>query len=121
MSPQVVVMGSLRLWRWYEETLPKGIGKARRDLGHLHLKWMVEKKIEENQGMMKEEVMRNGMKRGVFREGNSLDEILDFGKHAGKTFRQVYMEDPLYCNWTVREIKPGVMKLKQFKFFLRRI
>ena len=51
---------------------------------------MVERKIEENQGMLKEEVMKDGVKKGVFREGNSPDEIIDFGKHAGKTFRDVY-------------------------------
>ena len=76
-----------------------------------HLKWMFEKKIEENQGMMKEEVMKDGMKRGGVREENSLYEILDFGKHVGKSFRQVYMEDPGYCDWAVRQIKPGAVKL----------
>ena len=39
---------------------------------------MVEKKIEENQGMLKEEVMKDGMKKGVFREGNCPDEIPSF-------------------------------------------
>ena len=51
---------------------------------------MVERKKEENQGMLKEEVMRDGMKKGVFREGTSPNERLDFGKHVGKTFREVY-------------------------------
>ena len=40
---------------WYVETMPREISKARRDLGILHVRWMVEKRIEENRGMMKEE------------------------------------------------------------------
>ena len=44
--------------------------------------------------MLKEEVMRDGMKKGVFREGNSPNERLDFGKHVEKTFREVYLGDP---------------------------
>ena len=82
---------------------------------------MVEKKIEENQGMLKEEVMRDGMKKGVFREGNSPDEIIDFGKHAGKTFKEVYLTDQEYCNWTMRQERPAARKLVQFKYFLRRM
>ena len=75
-----------KMFKWYGGSLPKEISKAMRDLGLLHLRWMVKKKIEENQGMMKEELMRDGMKRSVFREGNS-------GEYVEKTFRQVYMED----------------------------
>ena len=61
---------------------------------------MVERKIEENQGMLKEEVMKDGVKKGVFRESNSPNERLDFGKHAGKTFRDVYLN-----------VTPGVLQL----------
>ena len=50
---------------WYGEMMPKGISKAKRDLGILQVRWMVEKKFEESQGMMKEEAMKDGMKRGV--------------------------------------------------------
>ena len=75
---------------------------------------MVERKIEKNQGKMKAEVMRDGMKKGVFRQGNSQNERLDFGKHAGKTFREVYLEDQGYSGWTVRQEKPGAKKLGQF-------
>ena len=73
--------------RWYEDKMPREISKGKRDVGILQLRWMVEEKMEENQGMLKEEFMRDGMKKGVFREGNSPNERLDFGKHAGKTFR----------------------------------
>ena len=58
--------------------------------------------MEENQGMMIEEVMRDGMKKGVFREGNSPNVKLDFGKHVRKT-----LEDPGYCGWTMKQEKPG--------------
>ena len=82
---------------------------------------MVEKKIEENQGMFKEEVMRDGMKKGVFSEGNSPDETIDFGKHAGKTFKDVYLTDQEYCSWTMKQERPGARKLVQFKYFLGRM
>ena len=85
---------------WYEETMPKGISKAWRDRGILNVRWMVEKKIEENQEMMKEEAMKDGMKRGVFKEGNGPNEVLDFDKHVGKTFRQVY--------WKTQSIADGL-------------
>ena len=79
--------------RWYEDRIPEDTSKAKHTLaeevGMLGVRWMVEKKIEENQGMLKEEVMKDGMKKGVFREGNSSDETIDFGKHAGKTFKDV--------------------------------
>ena len=81
----------------------QGVSKARRDLGILHVRWMVEKRIEENRGMMKEVVI--SAKGRVPEKGPS--EMLDFGKHAWKTFRQVYLEDPGYCNWTVKQDKPG--------------
>ena len=54
-----------------------------------------------------------------FREGP--DETLDFGKHMGKMFREVYLEDPSYCSWTVRQDKTGAMKLRCFKYFARRM
>ena len=109
------------MFKWDGGSLPQEISEGTKDLGHLHLKWMVEKKIEENQGMLKEEVMRNGMKRGVFRKDHTPDEIIDFGKHVGKTFRQVYVEDPEYCSWAVRQMKPTSTKLNQFKYFVRRM
>ena len=37
------------------------------DVGILQLRWMVDKKMEENQRMLKEEVTRDGVKKGVFR------------------------------------------------------
>ena len=43
-------------------------GKGRN--GVLHVRWMVERRMEENEGMMKEEAMRDGVKRCVFRFGN---------------------------------------------------
>ena len=83
---------------------------------------MVERKIEENQGMLKEEVMKDGVKKGVFREGYSPDEIIDFGKHAGRTIRRgVYLRGLGYCSWTMKQERPGARKLVQFKYFLGRM
>ena len=65
--------------------------------------------------------MRDGMKKGVLREGNSPNERLDSGKHAGKTFWEVYLGDQVYCGWTMRQEKPGAKKLVQFKYFLPRV
>ena len=71
--------------------------------------------------MMKEGVMGGGMKRGIFGDGNGPNEVLDFGKHVGETFKQVHLEDPSYCSWTVNQDKPGAAKLRQFKYVLRRM
>ena len=52
--------------------------------------------------MMKEEAMRDGVRKRVFRDGNGPDERLDFGKHTGRTFRKVFLQDPSYFSWTVK-------------------
>ena len=70
---------------------------------------------------MKKEVMKYGVKKEVFREGNSPNERPDFGKHVGKTFRDVYLNDQGYCSWTMRQERPGAKKLVQFKYFRRRM
>ena len=61
------------------------------------------------------------MKRGMFRDGNGPNQVLDFGKHVGKTFRQVHLEDQGYCDWAERQVQPGAPKLSQLKYFLRRM
>ena len=83
-----------QMLKFYEETMPKEIGPARREMGVLSVRWMVERRMEENKEMMKEEAMRDGIKRGVTREGSGPDEKFDFGKHTGRTFREVYLVDP---------------------------
>ena len=107
--------------RWYEDKKPENTSKAKHEVGMLGIRWMVERKIEENQGMLKEEVMKDGMKKGVFREGSSPDEKIDFGKDVGKTFKDVYLTDQEYCNWTMKQERPGAKKLVQFKYFLGRM
>ena len=107
--------------RWYEDRIPEDTSKAKHEVGMLGIRWMVERKIEENQGMFKEEVMKDGMKKGVFRESNSPDEIIDFGTHVGKTFKDVYLTDQEYCSWTMKQERPGARKLVEFKYFLRRM
>ena len=107
--------------RWYADKMPRDISKVKREVGILVIRWMVERKKKENQGMLKEEVMKHGVKKGVFREGNSPNERLDSGKHAGKTFRDVCLNDQGYCSWTMRQERPRANKLVQFKYFLRRL
>ena len=70
--------------RWYEDRMPRDISQVKCEVGILGIRWMVERKIEENQGMLKEEVMKDGVKKGVFREVNSPDERLDFGNLLGR-------------------------------------
>ena len=81
-----------KMLEWYAGMMPQEVSAARREMGVWQVKWMAERRIEENQGLMKEEVMRDGMKRGMFPDGNGPDEILDCGKHVGKTHKQVCME-----------------------------
>ena len=49
--------------RWYEDKMPGDISKATRDVGLLAIRWMVERNIEEHQGMLKEEVTKDGRER----------------------------------------------------------
>ena len=107
--------------RWDEDRIPGDISKAKHEVGILGIRWMVERKIEENLGMLKEEVMKDGMKKGVLREGNSPDEIIDFGKHVVKTFKDVYLNDQEYCSWTMKQERPGARKLVEFKYFFWRV
>ena len=58
---------------------------------------------------------------GMFRDRNGTNEVLDFGKHVGKTLRQVHLEDQGYCDWAVRQVPPSAPKLSQLKYFLRRM
>ena len=104
--------------RWYEDRIPGDISIAKHEVGILGIRWMFERKIEKNQGMLKEDGMKDGMKKGVFRGGDSPDEIINFGKHVGKTFRDVYLNDQEYCSWTMKHERPGARKLVQFKYFL---
>ena len=46
------------------------------------------------------------------REGNSPNERLDLGKHAGNAFKEVYLQ---------RQEKPGAKKLVQLKYFSKRM
>ena len=54
--------------RWYEDRIPEDTSKAKHTLaeevGHVggQMDWL-KSKIEENQGMLKEEVMKDGMKK----------------------------------------------------------
>ena len=39
----------------------------------------------------------------------------------GKTFREVYLGDPEFCGWTMRQEKLSAPKLRQFTYFLQRM
>ena len=68
------------------DKMPRDISKVKREVGILGIRWMVEWKIEENQGMLKEEVRKDGVKKGVFRKGNSPNERPDMlGRRSGKS------------------------------------
>ena len=41
--------------RWYEDKIPGDISKAKHEVGILGIRWMFERKIEDNQGMLNEE------------------------------------------------------------------
>ena len=47
--------------------------------------------------------------------------MFDYGKHHGKTFREVYLVDPGYCDWTVRQDRLLMWKSMCFKYFVRRV
>ena len=55
-----------KMLKWYGEIMPPEIGPARRELGISGVKWMVERRMEENEEMMKEEAMRDGVKKRSF-------------------------------------------------------
>ena len=110
-----------RMMEWYAGMMPRGISAARREMGVLQVRWMVARRIVENQGLMKQEVMRDGMKRCMFRNVNGPNEVLDFGKQVGKTLRQVYLEDQGYCDWAMEQVPPSAPKLSQFIHFFRKM
>ena len=58
-----------RMMQWRAGMMPREISAARREMGVLQVRWMVERRTEENQGLKKEEAMRDGMKRRMFGMG----------------------------------------------------
>ena len=67
------------------------------------------------------ELIRRKNEEGYFRKGNGPDEEFDFGKHYGKSFKEVYLGDQGYCQWTLQQSQPQARKLMNFKYFLRRM
>ena len=68
----------------------------------------------------KKEVMEDGRRRRVLQEGSGPDDVFDFGKHHGKTFRVVCFSDLGNCDWTVRQDRPLTWKLKCFMYFAQK-
>ena len=52
-----------QMFKFFEELMPQEISPARRAMGVLHVRWMVERKVEDNEEMIKDEAMRNGTRR----------------------------------------------------------
>ena len=75
--------------KFYEEKMPKEISPVRRETGVMHVRWMVERRMQENEEMVKEEAMRNGTRRGALREGSGPNERFDCGMHMKRTCREV--------------------------------
>ena len=96
-GPRQVMLG------YYGRTIPKEISEERREVGLLSVKWMLEKRMERNEEMNRERAISDGRKRGMFQEGSGPDDKFDFGKHQGWTFREMYLLDDNYCEWTVRQ------------------
>ena len=67
------------------------------------------------------ELIRRKDEEGYFQNGYGPDEEFDFGKHHGKSFKEVYLWDQVYCQWTLQQPNPQARKLVSFKYFLRRM
>ena len=85
-----------------EETMPKEINPAKREVGVLSVRWMVEKRMDENEETVEEEAIRDGKRRSLI------------------LFTELHL-DPNYYSWTVRQDKPVARKLRCFKCFDRRM
>ena len=70
--------------RWYEDKMPGDISKATRDVGLLAIRWMVERNIEEHQGMLKEEVTKDGREREEF-SGKATARMSFQERHSGRS------------------------------------
>ena len=85
------------------------------------IRWMVDEKAGEMEKERISELIRRKNAEGYFRKGNGPDEEFDFGKHYGKSFKEVYLWDQGYCQWTLQQSQPQARKLMNFKYFLRRM
>ena len=106
--------------RQYSEAL-QDFPEETREMAVASIRWMVDEKAEEQEKARLGELIWRKDEEGYFRKGNGPDEEFDFGKHHGKSFKEVYLRDPGYCQWTLQQANPQARKLVSFKYFLRRM
>ena len=104
----------------YSKTQPQGLSLAKKEMGLVSMKWMVEKRMEKNEEMTEEGMMGEGKERPTFQEWNGLVDTFDLGKHAGEDISESMFDKTGYCDWTVRQGKPVMWKVKCSKYFVRR-
>ena len=85
----------------------EGTSTARKEVGISHVRWVVERRREENEVMMKEESMRDGVRKRVFRDDSGLDATLDFGKHVERMLKEVYLQDLQLLQLGSEAAEPG--------------
>ena len=106
--------------RGYSEALLE-FPEGRKEMAVSQIRWMVEEKAGEMEKERMSELIRQKDEEGYFRKGNGPNEEFDFGKHHGKSFKEVFLWDQDYCQWTLQQSQPQARQLMSFKYFLRRI
>ena len=63
--------------------------------------------------------------RGISNPGRAKPDVgnnrIKFGRHKGKTIRQVFREDPGYLRWIIREQIGGLIVCRDVELFLREL
>ena len=79
----------------------------------------VEEKVKELEKERMRNIIKESQKDGFFNKRCGISDVLDFGKHAGDTFVEVYFCDPGCCGWALSQ-QPKMDTLEDFKYFLER-
>ena len=106
--------------REYGETLQEFPNEQMKGMAVSFIRWMVDEKAEEEEQARLAELIRRKNEEGFFRKGSGPDEKFDFGKHHGRSFKEVYLWDQGYCQWAIQQ-KPQTKTLLSFKYFARRM
>ena len=99
--------------RQYSEALQE-FPEETREMAVSSIRWMVDEKAEEHEKARLGELIRRKDEEGYFRKCSGPDDEFDFGKHNGKSFKEVYLWDPGYCQWTLQQTNPQARKLVNF-------
>ena len=110
--------------REMREEMVEKFGRRIRDVPGVDAEIAVEKvwtRVEEKVEVLEKDrkLFKEKQKEGFFDRRCGISDVLDFGKHAGKTFMEVYFCDPRYCSGALSQ-QPKIDTLKDFKYFLRR-